>query len=126
MPPGWSDWAIWQYTDKGSVAGISTPVDRNRSIAIPPVKGVERELMFAESLQAPPRFPMPDHVPSPLEVFEQLWSRVQASQSRMFPDGLTRADINLDISSAGDMSISITLSGVAEERQKTRRSIDKD
>ncbi len=29
MPDGWSKWAIWQWTDKGTVAGISGGVDEN-------------------------------------------------------------------------------------------------
>ncbi len=30
MPSAWSSWELWQYADNGSVAGISTPVDRDR------------------------------------------------------------------------------------------------
>lgn len=30
IPPPWKDWAIWQYTSKGSVDGIQGHVDRNR------------------------------------------------------------------------------------------------
>lgn len=30
LPKGWHDWAIWQYADKGSVPGITGPVDLNR------------------------------------------------------------------------------------------------
>jgi len=30
IPPPWSDWALWQYTDSGTVAGISGGVDMNR------------------------------------------------------------------------------------------------
>lgn len=29
MPSGWTDWKIWQHTDKGSVSGISGGVDSN-------------------------------------------------------------------------------------------------
>ena len=30
LPAPWTRWTFWQYTDKGSVAGISGPVDTNR------------------------------------------------------------------------------------------------
>ncbi len=30
LPSEWSTWAFWQYTDKGSVTGITGPVDRDR------------------------------------------------------------------------------------------------
>ena len=30
LPPGWDKWWIWQYTDKGTCAGIDPPVDLNR------------------------------------------------------------------------------------------------
>ena len=30
IPPPWSDWAIWQFTASGSVAGIAGDVDTNR------------------------------------------------------------------------------------------------
>jgi GH25 family lysozyme M1 (1,4-beta-N-acetylmuramidase) len=29
MPTGWDDWAIWQYTDEGKIAGIEAFVDLN-------------------------------------------------------------------------------------------------
>jgi GH25 family lysozyme M1 (1,4-beta-N-acetylmuramidase) len=29
MPDPWADWAMWQYTDSGSVPGVSGPVDTN-------------------------------------------------------------------------------------------------
>ena len=29
MPSGWSDWSIWQHSDKGSVNGVGGPVDSN-------------------------------------------------------------------------------------------------
>lgn len=29
MPTGWDDWAIWQYTDEGKIAGIDAFVDLN-------------------------------------------------------------------------------------------------
>jgi lysozyme len=30
IPQGWKDWTFWQYAEKGSVPGISGPVDLNR------------------------------------------------------------------------------------------------
>jgi len=30
IPSAWNDWTFWQYTDKGSVTGISGDVDHNR------------------------------------------------------------------------------------------------
>jgi lysozyme len=30
IPTGWQDYWLWQYTDKGTVNGISGPVDRNQ------------------------------------------------------------------------------------------------
>jgi lysozyme len=30
LPGGWSDWQYWQYSESGTVAGISGPVDMNR------------------------------------------------------------------------------------------------
>ncbi|MFD1697248.1 glycoside hydrolase family 25 protein [Roseibium aestuarii] len=30
VPKPWSDYAIWQYTNSGSVPGVNGPVDRNR------------------------------------------------------------------------------------------------
>jgi len=30
VPKGWKHWAFWQYTDRGSVPGISVPVDLDR------------------------------------------------------------------------------------------------
>ncbi|MEU4237526.1 GH25 family lysozyme [Actinoplanes sp. NPDC026619] len=30
LPVGWSTWTMWQYTQSGSVAGVSTAVDHNR------------------------------------------------------------------------------------------------
>jgi lysozyme len=30
VPSAWSDWPFWQYTDSGSVNGISTPVDLDK------------------------------------------------------------------------------------------------
>ena len=38
MPPGWTDYLFWQYTDKGQVSGIDTDVDRNK------YQGTSREL----------------------------------------------------------------------------------
>lgn len=32
LPIGWKDYSIWQYSDKGNVTGISTPVDVNKTI----------------------------------------------------------------------------------------------
>lgn len=29
LPEGWADWALWQYTDAGRVAGVSGAVDRS-------------------------------------------------------------------------------------------------
>ncbi len=29
LPPGWTDWKFWQYTENGTVGGISGDVDRN-------------------------------------------------------------------------------------------------
>ncbi len=29
-PPGWSQWKLWQYTDAGSIPGVSGAVDRSR------------------------------------------------------------------------------------------------
>lgn len=29
LPPGWSEYWLWQYTDKGSVAGVDPPTDLN-------------------------------------------------------------------------------------------------
>lgn len=31
IPGGWTDYAIWQYSDKGKVAGVSGNVDQNKS-----------------------------------------------------------------------------------------------
>jgi lysozyme len=31
LPPGWANWAIWQYRDNGSVPGITGAVDLNES-----------------------------------------------------------------------------------------------
>jgi GH25 family lysozyme M1 (1,4-beta-N-acetylmuramidase) len=31
IPTPWATWAFWQYTDKATVAGVSTPVDMNRA-----------------------------------------------------------------------------------------------
>lgn len=30
VPPGWAQWALWQYTDAGRVAGIECKLDMNR------------------------------------------------------------------------------------------------
>ncbi len=30
LPPGWDDWTIWQFSEKGEVAGVSGPVDLDR------------------------------------------------------------------------------------------------
>ena len=30
MPKGWTDWTLWQYTDQGSIGGVSGPVDLSR------------------------------------------------------------------------------------------------
>jgi lysozyme len=30
VPPAWSDWTFWQYTERGTVSGIAGAVDRNR------------------------------------------------------------------------------------------------
>jgi lysozyme len=30
VPPGWAKWTLWQYTDSGRVAGITSNVDKNR------------------------------------------------------------------------------------------------
>jgi GH25 family lysozyme M1 (1,4-beta-N-acetylmuramidase) len=30
MPQGWDKWALWQYTDSGSVPGVKGPVDMDR------------------------------------------------------------------------------------------------
>jgi lysozyme len=30
LPAGWTDYAFWQYTDKGSVPGVNAKVDMNR------------------------------------------------------------------------------------------------
>lgn len=30
IPPPWSHWTFWQFTDKGQVAGINGHVDKNR------------------------------------------------------------------------------------------------
>lgn len=31
LPNGWSDWEYWQYSQSGTVAGITGPVDLNRT-----------------------------------------------------------------------------------------------
>jgi GH25 family lysozyme M1 (1,4-beta-N-acetylmuramidase) len=33
LPAGWNSWAMWQYTDSGTVAGIAGNVDRDRAPA---------------------------------------------------------------------------------------------
>jgi len=38
VPKGWKTWTFWQYTDRGSVKGVATPVDTNR------FSGTEAEL----------------------------------------------------------------------------------
>jgi GH25 family lysozyme M1 (1,4-beta-N-acetylmuramidase) len=35
LPGGWGAWSYWQYSSTGSVAGISGPVDLNRSCGYP-------------------------------------------------------------------------------------------
>lgn len=35
VPAPWSAWSMWQHTDRGRVAGIAGPVDRNRTRYVP-------------------------------------------------------------------------------------------
>jgi lysozyme len=30
VPPGWDQWTLWQYTDKGHIAGVASKLDMNR------------------------------------------------------------------------------------------------
>ena len=64
MPTGWNEWAFWQYTDSGKIAGISGDVDRNR------FNGSLDELFaFAQGAGStpapPPDDPPPDDPPAP-------------------------------------------------------------
>jgi lysozyme len=59
MPPGWTTWVHWQQSDKGSVKGISTPVDLDRCVGDPgpvltpaPVLAAARALAVAPATAA--------------------------------------------------------------------------
>jgi GH25 family lysozyme M1 (1,4-beta-N-acetylmuramidase) len=113
LPAGWADWKHWQYSDKGVVDGIQGNVDLDRCIGAPgPVVAdvariaLSRAVFAAEETTADERRP-----PDPVVTLERSWRAIRVDAERLFPDGIARANVHLEIDCNGRTSVDIKLTG---------------
>jgi lysozyme len=116
MPPGWTAWKFWQYTDQGRVPGISGNVDRNRCTETPgPLIVAPSETVDVAAI-APPSTARPSVlVPEvatthALAIFDHVWERVtHDARSGLFPDGLAEASVDVAVEPSGSATFSVKL-----------------
>lgn len=85
LPNAWSGWSLWQYSDSGTVAGISGPVDTNRFNGDPlklhdfAGNGYRAEVVALDH----PTALMPGEVGEVTLVLENLGARTWTAETRL-------------------------------------------
>lgn len=106
-PALWNDWEFWQYTDSGSVPGVSGQVDRDvfngslielQALAGMPLSGVPSGAWFRLSICPNPfnpativRFDLPESGPVRLSVFDLAGRVVRTLVDESLPQGTHQA-----------------------------------